>query len=114
MSSPLPYLVRMLVFLVAVAALAFWLHEDLFRIFEHTPQLDAVILGVLLLGIFFVFRQVIILWPEMSWMRRYRHREIDSPMPTPYPITLRAPLAAMLGEGHDQIRLSPTATRAVL
>jgi hypothetical protein len=104
----------MLVFLVAVAALAFWLHEDLFRIFEHTPQLDAVILGVLLLGIFFVFRQVIILWPEVSWMRRYRHRDIDSPAPPTESINLLAPLAAMLGEGHDQIRLSPTATRAVL
>src|SRR6185503_10126381 len=61
MSSPLPYLVRMLGFLAGVAALAYWLHEDLFRIFEHTPQ-----------------------------------------------------LAAMLGEGNDRIRLSPTATRAVL
>jgi hypothetical protein len=114
MSSPLPYLIRMLLFLVAVAGLAFVLHEDLIRIFEHTPQLDAVILGVLLLGIFFVFRQVIILWPEVSWMRRYRHREGESPMPPTESINLLAPLAAMLGEGHDQIRLSPTATRAVL
>jgi hypothetical protein len=114
MSSPLPYLVRMLVFLAAVAGLAYWLHEDLFRIFEHTPQLDAVILGVLVLGIFFVFRQVIILWPEVSWMRRYRNRDEDSPAPPTESINLLAPLAAMLGEGNDRIRLSPTATRAVL
>src|SRR5689334_10320168 len=114
MSSPLPYLVRMLVFLAGVAGLAYWLHEDLFRIFEHTPQLDAVILGVLVLGIFFVFRQVIILWPEVSWMRRYRNREEDSPVPLSDSVNLLAPLAAMLGEGNDRIRLSPTATRAVL
>jgi hypothetical protein len=114
MSSPLPYLVRMLLFLAGVAALAYWLHEDLFRIFEHTPQLDAVILGVLLLGIFFVFRQVIILWPEVSWMRRFRYREEDAPVPPAESVNLLAPLAAMLGEGHDRIRLSPTATRAVL
>jgi hypothetical protein len=114
MSSPLPYLVRMLLFLVAVAALAFWLHEDLIRIFEHTPQLDAVILVVLLAGIFFVFRQVIILWPEVSWMRRYQHRDVEAPVPPRESINLLAPLAAMVGESHDQIRLSPTATRAVL
>jgi hypothetical protein len=114
MSSPLPYLIRMLLFLVAVTGLAFVLHEDLIRIFEHTPQLDAVILGVLVLGIFFVFRQVIILWPEVSWMRRYQHRDVESPVPQTDSINLLAPLAAMLGESRDQIRLSPTATRAVL
>ena len=64
----------MLVFLVAVAGLAFVLHEDLLRVFQHTPMLDSVILGVLLLGIFFVFRQVIILWPEV---------QLDAPLPAP-------------------------------
>src|SRR5690242_6656655 len=114
MSSPLPYLVRMLGFLASVAALAYWLHEDLFRIFEHTPQLDAVILAVLVVGIVLVFRQVVILWPEVRWMRRYRNRDVDSPVPSSDSINLLAPLAAMLGEGNDRIRLSPTATRAVL
>jgi hypothetical protein len=104
----------MLLFLAAVAGLAYVLHEDLIRIFEHTPMLDSVILAVLVVGIFFVFRQVIILWPEVSWMRRYRSREDESPMPPTESINLLAPLAAMLGEAHDRIRLSPTATRAVL
>ena len=53
MSSPLPYLIRMLLFLVAVMGLAFTLHEDLLRVFRNTPVLDSVIVGVLLLGIFF-------------------------------------------------------------
>ena len=34
MSSPLPYLIRMLLFLAAVAGLAFMLHEDLLRVFR--------------------------------------------------------------------------------
>jgi len=114
MSSPLPYLIRMLLFLAAVTGLGWVLHEDLVRIFLHTPMLDSVILAVLLVGIFFVFRQVIILWPEVGWMRRYRHREPESPPPPMQSINLLAPLAAMLGERQDQIRLSPTATRAVL
>ncbi len=56
MSSPLPYLIRMLLFLAAVVALAFTLHQDLLRVFRNTPVLDSVILGVLLLAIFFIFR----------------------------------------------------------
>ena len=74
MSNPLPYLVRMLLFLAVVAAIGWVLHEDLLRVFNNTPILNTVIVGVLVLGIFFVFRQVLILWPEVRWLRRYIHR----------------------------------------
>ncbi|WP_428658554.1 hypothetical protein [Reyranella sp.] len=114
MSSPLPYLIRMLLFLAAVMALAFTLHEDLLRVFRNTPVLDSVILGVLLIGIFFIFRQVILLRPEVQWMRRYQHREANAPAPPTESVNLLAPMAAMLGERQDEIRLSPTASRAVL
>src|SRR6185436_390433 len=114
MSSPLLYLVRMLLFLAAVAGIAYLLHDDLIRVFLNTPTLDAVILGVLVIGIFFVFRQVIILWPEVKWLRRFQHREEGTPPPPTDSINLLAPMAAMLGERHDQLRLSPTAARAVL
>src|SRR5437763_15380323 len=113
MSNPLPYLVRMLLFLAVVAAIGWVLHEDLLRVFNNTPILNTVIVGVLVLGIFFVFRQVLILWPEVKWLRRYIHREDGAPTPRADSINLLAPLATMLGE-RDQIRLSPTATRAVL
>jgi hypothetical protein len=103
----------MLLFLVAVTGLAYVLHEDLIRVFLHTPTLDGVIMGVLLLGIFFVFRQVILLWPEINWMRRYQHRDVDAALLPTDSINLLAPLAAMLGERQD-FRLSPTATRALL
>jgi hypothetical protein len=114
MTNPLPYLVRMLLFLAAVAGLAYYLHEPLLRVFRNTPDLDAVILGVLAIGIFFVFRQVILLWPEVRWLRRFQHREENSPAPPADSVNLLAPLAAMLGERQDQFRLSPTATRALL
>jgi hypothetical protein len=114
MTNPLPYLVRMLLFLAAVACLAFYLHEELIRVFRNTPDLDAVILAVLLLGIFFIFRQVIMLWPEVRWMRALQHREENTPPPPADRVNLLAPMAAMMGERHDQLRLSPTAARALL
>jgi hypothetical protein len=114
MSSPLPYLVRMLLFLAAVACVVYFLLADLVRVFLNTPTLDAVILGVLAIGIFFVFRQVVILWPEVKWLRRFQHREEGAPPPPAESINLLAPMATMLGERQDQIRLSPTATRALL
>jgi hypothetical protein len=114
MSSPLPYLIRMLLFMAAVVALAWVLHHDLLRVFMNTPTLDGVILGVLVIGIFFVMRQVLSLWPEVSWLRRFQHREEGAPPPDPYSIDLLAPLAMMLGERRADLRLSPTATRALL
>ena len=114
MSNPLPYLVRMLLFLVAVTGLAYVLHEDLLRVFMNTPILNGVIVGVLAIGIFFVMRQVISLWPEVRWLRRFQHREQGAPLLETHSINLLAPMAAMLGERQDNFRLSPTATRALL
>lgn len=114
MSNPLPYLIRMLLFLVAVAGLAYILHEDLLRVFLNTPILNGVIVGVLVIGIFFVMRQVISLWPEVRWLRRFQHREQGAPLLETHTINLLAPMAAMLGERQDNFRLSPTATRAML
>ena len=114
MSSPLPYLIRMLLFLAAVMGLAYLLHEDLLRVFLNTPILNGVIVGVLVIGIFFVMRQVISLWPEVRWLRRFQHREQGAPLLETHTINLLAPMAAMLGERQDNFRLSPTATRAML
>ena len=114
MSSPLPYLVRMLLFLAAVAGLAYVLHTDLLRVFSNTPILNGVIVAVLVIGIFFVMRQVISLWPEVKWLRRFHQREEGAPPLETQSINLLAPLATMLGERQDRFRLSPTATRAVL
>src|SRR5882762_1734244 len=114
MSSPLPYLVRMLLFLAAVAGLAYLLHHDLLRVFMNTPILNGVIVGVLVIGIFFVMRQVISLWPEVAWLRRFQHREEGAPPLETHSINLLAPLAVMVGERQDHFRLSPTVTRAVL
>ena len=100
--------------LLAVAAVVVFLLADLVRVFMNTPTLDAVILGVLVVGIFFVFRQVVILWPEVTWLRRFQHRDEGAAPPPAHSINLLAPMATMLGERQDQIRLSPTATRALL
>lgn len=114
MSNPLPYLVRMLLFLAAVAIIAYLLHHDLLRVFLNTPILNSVIVAVLVIGIFFVMRQVISLWPEVRWLRRFQAREPGAPALDAQSIDLLTPMAAMLGERQDNFRLSPTAARALL
>jgi hypothetical protein len=103
----------MLLFLVAVVGLAFLLRRELIGVFLNTPILNGVILGVLVLGVFFVMRQVISLWPEVKWLRRFRLRREEDPTPSADTVNLLAPLAVMLGE-KQRLSLSPMATRAVL
>src|SRR5258708_38904298 len=81
MSNPLPYLVRMLLFLAAVVGLAYLLHHDLLRVFMNTPILNSVIVAVLVIGIFFLMRPVISLWPEVRWLRPLPHPPGGAPPP---------------------------------
>ena len=68
MTDPRRYLVRMIIFLVVVAAIAALLHAPLLRAFMGNPALNGVILGVLLIGIIYTFRQNLRLLPERRWL----------------------------------------------
>ena len=57
MSSPQRFINRMIVFLV-VAAAGRPTYEILFRIYMYNPVLNGLILGVLLIGIVYIFRRV--------------------------------------------------------
>ena len=59
LSSPRIFLVRMLVFVILVALVAVVLYRQIWVAFLANPGLNALILGVLLIGIVLAFRQVI-------------------------------------------------------
>src|SRR5487761_1828866 len=69
------FLVRMIVFLVLVAALAAALGRSLAVAFMGNPGVNGVIVGILLAGIVYIFRQVLLLDPEIEWIESFRHRE---------------------------------------
>ena len=71
-----------------------------------------MILGVLLLGIVYNFRQVLMLYPEVAWIERFRHdRTALSYSRAP---RLLAPMATMMGERSDHLRLSALSMRSLL
>ena len=115
MTSLHRYTSRMTLFLMAVAVVAFVLFPALREAFEVNAPLNGLIIGVLLLGIIYIFRQVLMLGPEQRWLKRFqtvqaggtvRGREI-----TP---SLLAPLARMLGDKKGRISLSAMSMRSVL
>ena len=71
-SSPRIFLVRMLVFLVIGALLVVILNRQIWAAFLANPGLNALIIGVLLIGILLAFRQVVRLFPEIAWVNSFR------------------------------------------
>ena len=113
MTQPQRYLTRMTVFVVAVIVIAGALYAPLERAFLANPILNGVILGVLVLGIGYVFRQVMQLKPEVDWLEMYRR---DQPgLSVQRAPMLLAPMATMLGERGDRhMSLSAMSMRSLL
>lgn len=75
MTRPRRFLVRMVLFLVLVAALAAALGKSLTVAFMGNPGVNGVILGILVAGIAYIFRQVLLLAPEIDWIEGFRQQQ---------------------------------------
>ena len=111
-TRPRRFLTRMVLFLVGVAAVLAALHEAILRIFLANPVLNGIVIGVLLIGIVFVFRQVLLLRPEMEWIEAYRRLGPSAALPSPP--TFLKPMAAMLRERQGRLMLSALSMRSIL
>jgi hypothetical protein len=111
MSRSRRFLVRMVLFLVLVAALAVAIGPALVRAFLGNPAVNGIILGLLLAGIAYIFRQVLLLDPEAQWIESFRRDgAVEGPPPR-----LLAPMARMLsGQRNGRVSLSPTSLQTLL
>src|SRR6267378_4722 len=111
------FLLWMAGFLVAVAVLAMLLGRPLVSAFLGNPGVNGVILVILLCGIVYIFRQVLLLDPEIDWIASFRYREAGDEQgaddrPTP---RLLAPMARMLGTRHGgRVSLSASSLQTLL
>jgi hypothetical protein len=119
MTRPTIYLLRMLVFLAAVAVVASLLSGALIQAFENNVLLNSLILAILGLGIIWNIRTVTRLRPEVTWVETFqRARARLATIPSP---RLLAPMAAMLAaraqrgrDGQERFTLSAPAMRSLL
>jgi len=111
------FLLRMSVFLGLVAALAYALHGPLLAAFLGNPAVNGVILGILVAGIVYIFRQVMLLDPEVDWIERFRKRLANRDLTAPpgKAPRLLGPMARMLGSRQDgRVSLSATSLQTLL
>ena len=98
------FLIRMVLFIVAVAVVCALLFPELERVFLHNVPLNGMILGAALIGVFYIFRQVLQLRPELAWIDNFKKSR--EPLSRQAP-RLLAPMATMLGERKEKDRDKP-------
>ena len=112
MSRPRRYLVRMIVFLVVAVIAAGVIYSPLAAVFGANPLLNGLILGVLGVGILYIFRQIIVLYPEVAWIEAFRTEQPGLSMRSRP--KLLGPMAQMFGERKGRLSLSALSTRSIL
>ena len=106
------FITRMILFVAVAMGVTAVLFPPLSSAFLSNPPLNSLIVGVLLLGIGYCFRQVIQLGPEVRWIETFRtNRPGLSTQTAP---KLLSPTARMLSERKGKVMLSATAMRSLL
>ena len=102
----------MLVFLILCSLIVVVIHPQIWTAFKANPPLNALIIGVLLIGIMLAFRQVIRLFPEVAWVNGFRLA--DPGIAVERPPVLLAPMAAILGDRIGRMSMSSQTMRSIL
>src|SRR5262249_14487977 len=112
LSSPRIFLVRMTVFLILCALVVVVLYRQILVAFMANPSLNALIIGVLLIGILLAYRQVLRLYPEVNWVNGFLLS--DPGLAVESPPVLLAPMAAILGDRIGRMAISAQVMRGIL
>ena len=108
MTRPTTYLVRMVLFLAVVGGAVFLLSAPLVAAFRGNPLLNALILSVLALGVFWNMRQAAMLGPEVTWVEACQRARTS--LAVARPPRLLAPMASMLASRSESRRLTLSAS----
>ena len=120
MTRPTRFLIRMLVFLALVAVAAVLLYPRLADAFAANVVLNGMILLVLGLGVLFIFKSVIGLYPETAFAESLKQDSSGYNLVLPGEMTqqraprLLSPLATMIGERKGRLTLSTMTLRSIL
>src|SRR5271165_3190279 len=116
LSSPHIFLIRMLIFIIAVGVIGVFLGRQIMLAFMANPGLNGLIIAVEVIGIALSLRQVLRLYPEIAWVNNFRLRQNGTTVKRA-PVLL-APMAAILssraGGANGPMTLSAQLLRGIL
>ncbi|MCR9257975.1 MAG: flagellar motor protein MotA [Alphaproteobacteria bacterium] len=112
MGTPQRYLTRMIVFVVVVSIVCAILGFQLKDAFLSNPVLNGMILAVLVIGIVYAFRQVLLIRSEAAWADSYRSAGRAGAVQK-QPLLL-ASVATLMQERRGSVSLTATSLRSLL
>jgi hypothetical protein len=112
-TKPRRFLNRMILFLAVVFVVCALIAPALYSAFMGNPALNGIIMGAMLVGIGYIFRQVLMLAPEVAWIESYRRNQ--GAVSTAAVPRLLSPMATMFGERKSgRVSLSAVSLRTLL
>ena len=105
------FVTRMVLFLALAVGVAALLFGPLLEAFRANPPLNGLILGVLLIGIIYCFRQVLQLAPEIRWIETFRTNQPG--LSTQSAPKLLSPTARMLADRKGKVMLDQVSKKLV-
>jgi hypothetical protein len=115
MTRPRRFLLRMVLFLAAIAGVVGVLLDPVQRAFLSNPALNGLIVAAFLFGVLYVLRQVLMLGADVTWIEAYQRARHTSTANVPDPPDLLAPMATLLEtRGRGGQPLSPLSLRSML
>jgi hypothetical protein len=115
LTRPQRFLNRMILFLVAVIVICAVIAPALYSAFMGNPALNGIIMGAMLVGIIYIFREVMLLNPEVAWIENYRRNQSAGGAAVGKPPRLLSPMATMFAERKGgRVSLSAISLRTLL
>ncbi len=111
LSSPLIYLMKMLIFLILIGLVAAILSIELLGAFWSNPFINGLIIFVLAIGIVLSFRQILRLLPEVKWVNSLQSGEDNLSIRQP---VLLLPVASIMRERLGEAIITPASLRSIL
>ena len=100
----------MFLFLAIIAGIIFSIYPALVKAFLANPAINGVICTVLLIGIIYIFRQIMRLYPEITWIKNFNIHTRSSPTSP----NLLGPMLMLLRKRKDKISLTTLGVRSIL
>lgn len=110
LASPTVYLIKMIIFLILVGLIGVVLSPRLIEAFWANPFINGLILLVLGIGIVLSFRQVVRLFPEVTWVNSLQD---GNPSGSRLP-TLLMPVAVIMRDRMGETVITPASMRSIL
>ena len=111
LASPTVYLVKMIIFLILAVLVGIIISTTLLDAFQANMFINGMIVLALVIGIILSFRQVIRLFPEVSWVNSLQD---GFQAQNAKPPVLLAPVAGIMRDRLGETMITPASMRTIL